>query len=115
MLGDIKIPRMLLPILPVRALQSKAIPDGFGHSLYGLWGNPLYWEPAHQFTRNLSISIQANKTAFHGALLSLLLLSGEIPCFTLPWDRNAGALPPLGTHNPILPAVLRKPEPVLKH
>lgn len=67
----------------------------------------------NQFTRDLSISIQANKRAFHGVPLSLVLLSGECSMFHSP--THAGALLPLGTHNPILPAVLRKPEPVLIH
>lgn len=72
MLGGSRIPGMLLPFLPVRAPQSQEIPNGFGHSPYGLWGNHLYWEPVHQKS---FISIQASKAASHGAPLSLWLLS----------------------------------------
>lgn len=47
--------------------------------------------------------------------LSLFLPQVSVPCPILPWDTHAGALALLGTKNPILPTVLRKPEPVLIH
>lgn len=76
MLGGSKIPGMLLlHVLPVRAPQSQAIPNGFGLSPCGMWGSTC---TGNQFTRNLSISMQANQKLSKGSPLPVSP-SGECP------------------------------------
>lgn len=74
----------------VRAPGSKANPNGFGHSPYGLCcgANHYHWEGAehHQWMPPSIFQFPYRQSSFPwvSASLSALLLSGESPCLNLP-------------------------------